>query len=217
MGDIAIHGGGSCDGGEYGRVTINGGATIRGDITCDSISVNGAVGVRGGLTCRNFNVNGACTIDGGLRGGSGEINGSLKCSESIRADKVTLRGSLKVKGSLEAEQFISHGAFEISELLSADTIEIRFSHKASAEEVGGKSVLVRMRPESDLWGLLPRNSRFSAKLIEGDEIDLENTVCDTVRGVTVRIGPGCRIKKLEYKSSCDISPYAEVAEQSAES
>ena len=37
-------------------------------------------------------------------------------------------------------------------------------------------------------------------LIEGDNIHLENTICDIVRGDNITIGKGCTIGTIEYSN-----------------
>ena len=39
--------------------------------------------------------------------------------------------------------------------------------------------------------------------IEGDDVDLEYTEADVVRGRRVRIGEGCSIGRVEYSESLD--------------
>ena len=39
--------------------------------------------------------------------------------------------------------------------------------------------------------------------IEGDDVDLEYTQADVVRGRRVRIGEGCSIGRVEYSESLD--------------
>ena len=50
-------------------------------------------------------------------------------------------------------------------------------------------------------------------IIEGDDIHLENTIADTVRGKRIAIGPGCRIGTVEYTETLSVHDDAEVKEQ----
>ena len=56
-------------------------------------------------------------------------------------------------------------------------------------------------------------AELRATLIEGDEIHLEDTSADVVRGKRVEIGPGCHIETVEYSEQLDIHPDAEVKNQ----
>ncbi|MGP3783292.1 hypothetical protein [Paenibacillus sp. 1A_MP2] len=51
-------------------------------------------------------------------------------------------------------------------------------------------------------------------MIEGDDIELEYTEAEVVRGDKIKIGPGCRIGTVEYRSSLQIHTLSEVLVQS---
>ena len=53
-------------------------------------------------------------------------------------------------------------------------------------------------------------AELTASSIEGDEIELEDTTADVVRGKRVVIGPGCHIKTVEYIDTLDVHEDAEV-------
>ena len=46
-----------------------------------------------------------------------------------------------------------------------------------------------------------KRPHLASNLIEADEIDLEYTDCETVRGVNVHIGPECVIDRVEYSGT----------------
>ncbi|EJD68183.1 YhbF [Bacillus sp. 916] len=76
-------------------------------------------------------------------------------------------------------------------------IHLRYD-RSRVKEIGGTSITVRRKP-----GFLKRKAgTLSAELIEGDAIYLEYTEADIVRGKHVEIGPGCKIEKIEYQTSC---------------
>lgn len=76
-------------------------------------------------------------------------------------------------------------------------IHLRYD-RSRVKEIGGTSITVRRKP-----GFLKRKAgALSAELIEGDAIYLEYTEADIVRGKHVEIGPGCKIGKIEYQTSC---------------
>ena len=54
---------------------------------------------------------------------------------------------------------------------------------------------------------------LAAGLIEADEVDLEYTDCETVRGVKVHIGPECVVDRVEYSGELTTDPYATVGEK----
>jgi len=54
---------------------------------------------------------------------------------------------------------------------------------------------------------------LDVEAVEGDELDLEWTVAEVVRGRVVKLGPGCKIGRVEYSESLEVSPQAEVREE----
>lgn len=50
-------------------------------------------------------------------------------------------------------------------------------------------------------------------VIEGDNIELTNTICKIVRGNNVVINSGCKIGRVEYKDKLQINNNSEVEEK----
>lgn len=57
------------------------------------------------------------------------------------------------------------------------------------------------------------NDQLTAEVIEGDQLYLEYTHAEIVRGNTIEIGPGCVIKRIEYKTSLEVDESAKVDAQ----
>jgi hypothetical protein len=55
-----------------------------------------------------------------------------------------------------------------------------------------------------------QGKELTVRIIEGDDIYLENTHAKVVRGNNIEIGPGCEIKLVEYKYSFKKDEMAEV-------
>ncbi|MBI3830518.1 MAG: hypothetical protein HY291_13440, partial [Planctomycetes bacterium] len=55
--------------------------------------------------------------------------------------------------------------------------------------------------------------KLEAKTIEGDAVELENTVADLVKGKRVKIGKGCKIGAVEYTESIAVNDKASVKKQ----
>jgi len=148
-----------------------------------------------------------------------KCSGSYRVKDSITAEYVKISGVLKVGADVEADIFKASGGFEIEGLLSADKIEIRPGGRCYAKEIGGEKIDVRRggyRERGILLDGLVRmftgkgTAELRANVIEGDEVHLEDTVADIVRGKTVEIGPGCQIGTVEYSEKLDVHPNAEV-------
>jgi cytoskeletal protein CcmA (bactofilin family) len=125
--------------------------------------------------------------------------------ERLSGDTATIKGSIAVNGDVEYETFDSSGSFEIKGLLTADTVKIALSFgHSTAEEIGGSKITVKkgawLIPFTNI-SLSKKEGFLTAKVIEGDEIYLENTTADVVRGNHVKIGPGCQIGLVEYTNA----------------
>ncbi|MNC40989.1 hypothetical protein D3C81_1673100 [compost metagenome] len=106
------------------------------------------------------------------------------------------------------------GALQIDGLLSAQTLEVSLFGPGMAAEIGGG----RIKIKRSIGGVLikPGQSgrlRFTAGLIEGDQVELQVTTAGTVRGGNVIIGTGCEIDTVEYSGSLDIHQNAIVRNQ----
>ena len=103
--------------------------------------------------------------------------------------------------------------------LTADKIEIHIGGRCRAKEIGGERIEVRRASHSLLAGLvriLDVNSgvsRLETTVIEADEISLEDTTADVVRGKRIEIGAGCRIGTVEYEEKLSVRDDAEVRDR----
>jgi cytoskeletal protein CcmA (bactofilin family) len=232
--NLIINGSGSYPGGQYKKISIRGEGTIVHDVDCSayhvygtsearesvkaqSVKVFGEAEVMGNILAQETVVMGTLSVGGKARLNKMKILGSLEAGESLSGDAATIKGSVSVKGNVEYETFDSSGGFEIKGLLSADTIKIAVSFGNSfAEEIGGGKITVKRGS----WLIPFTNIPFSrktgyleAKVIEGDEVYLENTKADVVRGNTVKIGPGCEIGLVEYRENFTQDPRADIKEK----
>ena len=55
-----------------------------------------------------------------------------------------------------------------------------------------------------------RSGDMTADSIEGDHLDLAYTTAKVVRGNHVRIGPGCKIDRVEYRQALTRSKDAQI-------
>ena len=102
---------------------------------------------------------------------------------------------------MEAESVHLTGSAVIQGLLNAETVEISASRGI---RIGGSSIRIYKPTQVSLLGLF-HGSVSCAQVgdIEGDDVDLEYTQADVVRGRRVRIGEGCSIGRVEYSESLD--------------
>lgn len=215
--NLIINGSGEYPGGQYDKISIRGEGTIVNDVECSafhvygtseiaenatagSVKILGEAEVKGNIEAEETLIMGTMTIGGNALLKKTKIFGTLDVEGRLTGEETIIKGSVTVNGDVEYEKFDSSGGFEIKGLLNADTIKIslRFG-ESRAEEIGGGKIIIKRKRNS----LLPfggEEGTLAAKVIEGDEIYLENTKAATVRGNKVNIGPGCQIGLVEYKN-----------------
>ncbi|MEH7413752.1 cytoplasmic protein [Neobacillus drentensis] len=213
--NLIINGSGSYPGGIYDKISIRGEGTILNDVECSAFHVYGTSDARDNVKTGSVKIMGEAEVKGDMASNDTLVMGTmlvgrnaslkkmkvfglLEVGEKLSGDEATIKGSISVKGDVEYETFDSSGGFDIKGLLTAEKVKIalRFG-QSTAEEIGGGKILVKRKKNS----LLPfgrEEGTLTAKVIEGDDIYLENTTAEVVRGNTVKIGPGCQIGLVEY-------------------
>ena len=213
--NLIINGSGDYPGGRYDKVSIRGEGTIDTEVECSvfnvygtsealenvttgSMKVLGEAEFKGNIVAQETLVMGTMEVAGKTLLKKMKILGTLDVGGSLSGDEANIKGSISVGGDVEYENFESSGGFEIKGLLNADTIKIalRFG-ESSAEEIGGGKITIK-RKKNSLLPFVGVEGSLIAKVIEGDDIYLENTKADIVRGNMVKIGPGCQIGMVEY-------------------
>lgn len=216
-GDLTVNGIGRAAGGWYRYVSVDGIATINGDVKCETIRVNGISKMKGNIEADQLDVHGVMNGEGDIDANTVTIEGKVRMRGSVAGDEIRMNGWLKLTGNCEAEKIIVHGGLDLSGLLNAGQIEIGLQARCSANEIGGTSIRVK-RTNKRRLGLLgyfiPKLvPKLEAKLIEGDDVTLEATSAGVVRGRDVVIGPGCTIGRVEYTKELTVDPSSTVRER----
>lgn len=237
--NLSFAGAGTITTGEYGRVSVSGSGRIKGDIFCESFSASGSCCGTGNIKCENdfkcsgamhltgevicggeFKVSGASSFDGDIEAHIIKIAGAVK-GRSFRADILKIAGAITANGDVEAEEAHISGGGEITGLLNAEKIDIRFNgnnNRLKVGSIGGSEIVVdhdnTINSEIRIFGIPIFSKKSSggkliAGTIEGDNITLNVTEADVVRGKNVIIGKGCKIDRIEYTDSyeCDESSH----------
>ncbi len=76
-------------------------------------------------------------------------------------------------------------------------------------DIGGIFRLFPLRSAGDPF----ISSLLDVELIEGDDVSLEATNAQIIRGKRVKVGDRCRIDTVEYSESLEVSPKATVQRQ----
>lgn len=236
---VSVSGAGVIAGGSYSRVSISGAGKINGDVYAENLTMSGAGRVSGhcevvlltvsgtgkfekAVLADEMKVSGVANVQGPVKIKELKCSGTFKAAENISSEYIKVTGMLHVGGDVEAEIFRASGGFDIRGLLSADRIEIHPGGRCRAQEIGGAKIDIRRYGSRDRAGLLDSLLRalssswggdVEAALIEGDEIYLENTRADVVRGKQIQIGPNCKIGLIEYSESLQVHDDSEVGKQ----
>jgi len=195
-------------GGTFGDVVVNGGAELTSGVTASDFEVNGMAKVRGVLKAENITVKGRAEVHGGIEAKKVRVEGSAYARNSVKAEEILVKGELRTLEGISTESFIGMGRFTIEGLLNAEKITIVTYSDCRVDELGGREINVgktRSGWDSVVSVLLApfgyREGELSAKTIEGDDIHLEYTRADFVRGNNVTIGDGCVIGLVEYSGT----------------
>lgn len=195
---------------EAGSLLVAGSGEIDADVVAGRVNALGVLEVAGNMKTERLSVMGVCDVGG-----------------RVHAERMSVFGVFEAE-SVEAGTFLARGAVEIEGLLSGDSVELHLGGSGGhAEEIGGGRIEVwqssfgkRNLLVKALTSLLIINigaagsrTRFRTVSIEGDDVSLENTWAETVRGKRVRIGRRCRIDEVEYEETLVVHRNALVGKQ----
>ena len=143
-----------------------------------------------------MDVNGYCKTKGIIKGKFLEVNGRVNSEKEVSFDNIKVSGELFVNGNCQCEDLYLDGRMKISGLLSGDNLDLNIS-----------------KVNELLFFYKERNAKLICDEIEADEIYLENTYCNIVRGRNITIGDGCVLNKIEYTGEINITGKSEIKEK----
>lgn len=190
---LSIQGTGQASGGIFGHVSIRGVGTIDGDLTCDKLDVQGIAKLNGDVTARRVHIQGKADVAG-----------------AIAAQELHIEGQLSTQGDCTTEAFIVTGGCKVAGLLNAGRVDIHLYSPSQIREVGGEVIRVRVKRK---WFGIHRLSRLTVDAIEADEVTLEHTNAQVVRGKIIHIGMNCDIDLVEYTDQLHVVSEATVRNQ----
>lgn len=213
--DISIIGDGSSSGGVYGKVKVVGDSSFNDNLFCDQFKCTGTSVIYGSLESTDIKITGTLTLKERSDVGSDEQEGNHASNLYAKAEHMKVVGELHVSGDCQVENMKLNGRFTITGMLSAESMTLKIMGPSEVREMGGSIISVKSGKGKLFEGLFSgQKSVLKAELIEGDDIELEYTEAEAVRGDKIKIGPGCRIGTVEYRSSLQIHPQSEVLVQS---
>lgn len=216
--DLNISGIISSHGGVYNSVTINGQAKFQGPVDCIDFHCSGRATIQGSVIAQSATIHGLVQINENFTANTMNVHGKTTIGGDLSVEEMEANGFLTVKGNCNAESFRSAGGFQIHGLLNADTISIDLHAPCKAKEIGGGLIRVQKHGISSpftklIQSVLPNTlDQLTAETIEGDDIYLENTHAQIVRGNNVTMGRGCEIGLVEYKHQYHCEETAKVKE-----
>lgn len=216
--DLRLSGVNGAAGGVYGNVVLEGVSKIHGDVKTNTFRVDGLLTLEGGLIAETVDGNGKLKVNGALQSFSLSLDGMLTIGGKLECENCTVNGGLTVKKDGEVERFTGEGFFKVEGLLSAGTLDFNMQGQCKAQEIGVENLKVR-QSGSKVWGKLFGGviPMFKAELvtdsIEGNQLDLEYTQANVVRGDVVILGPGCHIGLVEYGTRLSVHPDAVVGRE----
>ncbi|MEG0773088.1 polymer-forming cytoskeletal protein [Clostridium sp.] len=198
---------------------ISGSGTIAGSLNCTEGKISGSGKITSDVKADNFKISGSGKIEGDFRGRDFGISGSGTILGGIYGENIRVSGSATVEKNMEGELVEISGSFRVGGMINADEVYIHVGGDSSVEEIGSTKVIVSERPinNNGLLGWLTKTfgnnyGYLKVKSIEADEIKLENTIAEVVRGENITIGNGCRIKVVEYSGELKVEDNAVIEE-----
>ena len=209
-----ISGAGKVDGGiTAGEFNISGAGKVTKDIKCVIGSISGVGKIEGSVYGGNFSISGSSMIAGNFNGDEFTISGAGKVGGRIKSTKVRILGSSYVGEGVEGEVIDIKGELKTSGMVNGDQINIDIGGRIEIDEIGATKVTI-LNKNQYVGGILRffiklfrsnKHNSLVSKIIEADEIYLENTIVDVVRGGKIVIGEGCKIKKVEYSDTLEVN------------
>lgn len=214
---------GSVDAGEMKTAGV---CTVSGDIKADLFKCSGSQKIGGRLSANYARIAGHCEVGGDVEADKFLSEGAFRIGGLLSADEIDIRlggncrareiGGERIKvrrkghGGISQEVKLKHGLERVGEKL--DRFGERFGIEVNIDSERLSQELSRLGEKIKInFG---GSGVLTADLIEGDEIDLSWTETELVRGKRVKIGEGCRIKRVEYSESLEVAAGSEIKERS---
>ena len=196
----------------HGLMACSGAGRADGPILAEELRVSGAFTGEADAEVRGLaEISGSLKTEGSLKAGTLVISGICTAAGGVCANEIRSSGSLKTEGDLQAETLTASGVLYVRGLLNAGTADIQLAGEDLIGSIGGGTIRVRKRPVN--FRFFQKRPHLISNLIEADEIDLEYTDAQIVRGVNVRIGPECVIDRVEYSGTLTTDADAIVREK----
>lgn len=191
------------------RVHASGSVSGHGSLETDLLETSGSLVVDGDLRVGDMKSSGSVDVSGDIEvRGLGKTSGALRIGGRLTGKNAAGSGGLRIGSEVALDQLSWSGAVHCPGLVSADAVDLQMAGESQIGELAGSSITVR----PGVGWRFGRPPRLLVGEVSGDDIRLENTVAQVVRGDRVTIGPRCQIERLEYREQLEVSPEATVGD-----
>lgn len=163
---------------------------VKGKVDVDDLVFNGRIAVEGDVTGRDINILGMASITANLKAECLFVSGAAYIEKNIDTEIFSLSGGLVNKGTI-----------------NANNINMTLGAKSNMNNISGKEIKIK-KPDntggflsSFLKKFIKNKVQLEANIIDGEDIHIENTIANLVRGNNVTIGEGCIINTVEYRNT----------------
>lgn len=210
-----ISGSGKVDGAiTTNEFKISGSGKVTKDLKCSNGVISGSGAVQGSVVAEKFKISGSGKIQGNFSGEYLTVSGTSTICGKINATNVDVSGVIKGTKGVDGELININGSIITQGMINGDEVNIGLNGNCEVSEIGASKVrvceYVNMinsifnKMNRIIVGLFIKDYGYlKVKTIEADEIYLENTIADVVRGEKITIGRGCSIKLIEYKNNLE--------------
>lgn len=226
---------GSCliPGGNYDKVHGSGSVRIDGQVIANSLTTSGSLKGHGSLQSETFRVSGSTHMEGAVDVGDGHcsgafhvdgklsirrtmsVSGSALVTGQITGEAMRGSGSLRVGQDVSLDSISWSGSIQCPGLCTAEVIDLKLHGECHIGELAGSQINVSWERNGRWLRWLPLNKvqeMLTVSEVSGDEVTLEATTAQMVRGDRVVIGPQCRIDRVEYRQSLTVDPQSWVGQ-----
>ncbi|MCL1791153.1 MAG: hypothetical protein FWG40_07330 [Peptococcaceae bacterium] len=197
------------------EMRVTGTVSAEKSVVCDDARIVGEVDIKGDCTMQTAKVTGNVKVGGNCIIQDASVIGEVKVAGDWQSTTTSVWGCLIVNGQCATEQIKVRGSLDVKGLLNFDQAEFASGYPSRIQELGGRRIEVRKpRMPRRLLNNSFRSVILEAQIIEVDDIDIDYTTADVVRGCRVKIGKHCCIGKVEYTESLVVEDGAEVGESS---
>lgn len=195
------------------ELKTSGSTRINGEVEADYIRFRGSAKIEGDARFKEMEKSGSLTVEGDVHGEEMEGSGSTRVRGDVKAEnRLRHSGSIKVDGDVESGGAVQlRGGIKIGGRVKARHFEALYGGDYDEVREGVEADTVTIEPSHCQWD---RRGCFTTPSIAASgDVVLEGVTCRHVRGGRVILRGGCRVEKLEYTESVEVSPNASISSE----